>query len=1282
MVKPNQYHSNGKIDYSIVLLLILISSSIFAQTPNFKRILNWTSPTEIKISQYDTQKSIHFDGAQYGGEQTILPYFQEIIPINKGTQVQRIDLINVVYGPLTSAEKQIYPAKLVIADSPELLYATVYDRKKPNAEIRILPFRSSATGIEKVISFELQITTAQSNNSVSQAKSLTTTSVLSSGSWYKIGVTSSGIYKISKEQMSSWGINVSVDPRNIRIYGNGGAMLPERNNVYYPDDLAENAIYVSGEQDGSFDDQDGVYFYAQGPVSWSYDAVKGVFRHSKNLYSDTAWYFINTDIGPGRRVENQAQSSAASTHIVDVFDDYGFIENDEENFLKSGRRWFGNRMEATNSFSFNASFPSATAGPHKIVSNLLARNTIPTNFSVSINGQSFSQAVNQLSGVGYLDTFAKENESVFIVNGSLSSLNATVSKQTSSSIGWIDYLIFNVKRSLNFTGSQVGFRAQDVTGTGNIAEYRIASASSGLKVWEVSDKLNVREQNYTLNGSVISFLQAADSLRNYVVFNPSASLPVPIPGGVVNNQNLHGTAQVDMIIVSHPAFLSAAENLANHHRNVDGMSVVVTTPQQIYNEFSSASQDISAIRNFVKMFYNRAQTPDELPDYLLLLGDGSYDPKYRLANNQNWIPTYESGESVNPIGSYCSDDFFGFMDPTEGTNIQSVGAGLLDVGIGRFPVNTLEEANQITNKIIHYVTNRDCLNDWRNKVTFIADDEDNGDHVKQAELVSGLIEQNYPVYNIDKIYLDAYQQESGAGGQRYPQVNIDINNRVERGALMMNYAGHGGEQSLALERVITIPEIDAWPSYNNLPLFMTATCEFSRFDNPEFTSAGEYVILNPIGGGIGLFTTVRLTFSSSNSNLNRNIMDTVFAMQDGIHLRLGDILRIGKNAPSTGSSFNNRSFALLGDPAMMLAFPDYRVVTNTINGNPAGSVNDTLSALDLVTITGSVTDINGNVQTNFNGVVIPTVFDKKSTYYTLGNDPSSPVMPFKLQKNVIFRGPATVTNGNFTFSFVVPQDIQFDFGSGKISYYARQNTSLDDAHGYDNGILVGGFSSNPTTDNTGPEIKLFMNNEQFVSGGLTDQNPDLLAYVQDDIGINTVGTGIGHDITAILDGDASNPFVLNDYYEAEQDNFRKGKIRYPFKNLAPGKHTITLKVWDVANNSSTASIEFIVVKSEELSLEHVLNYPNPFTTHTQFYYEYNQPGVPVQVDIQVFTVAGKMVKSINTSQISNGYRSEAITWDGLDDFGDKIGRGVYVYRLRVRTPDGKSAEKIEKLVIL
>ncbi|MEX1189500.1 MAG: type IX secretion system sortase PorU [Bacteroidia bacterium] len=1269
--------------------LFLLSGLALAQNVNLNDSISWTSPQEIQISKYDVVKKIHFKGAQYSFENADFPYLSGVKAIKNGTEVKSVKLGRAVFSSLSQDEKSLIRDKTSITNQVAISFGTVYDKGKAFAEYRITPFRETGGVIEKLISFELIIETARAEYQ-GRAKSTTTQSILNSGDWVKIGVTNSGVYKISRDLLASYGVNVSGNPRNIRVFGNGGTMVPERNNSFYPDDLAENAIYIEGESDGSFDASDYILFYAQGPVDWNYDNITGVFKHTKNLYADTAWYFISASSDPGKRIQTQAQVEGVPNSVVTTFDDYGFVENDDENLLKSGRRWYGNKMESgVNSHSFNFSFPNATAGPHKFISKLASRylgngGAPNASFSININGQAFSQNVSGLNSLNYLDSFAKENETVFTVNGSLSNANVSVTKGSSSAIGWIDYLIFNVERNLSVSGSQMTFRKQSATQQGTTVEYRVANSNSSIQIWETTNIYDVKRQLVDLSGSMISFKATADSLREWTAVNLSGTFPSPINGGSITNQNLHGLAVVDFVIVAPSIFVPAANKLADHHREHDNMSVAVVTPEQIYNEFSSGSQDIGGIRNFMRMFYERASSPEEGPKNILLFGDGSYDFKYRLTNNQNWVPTFQSIESLNPIGSFCTDDFFGFLDPTEGGNIQSVGAGLMDLGVGRFPVNTVAEANAVVNKVIHYATSLSTMNDWRNRITFVADDEDNGTHVNQAEDVSNVINNSHPVYNIDKIYLDAYQQDNGAGGQRYPQVNTDITNRIERGGLMMNYAGHGGEQSLALERVITIPEINAWQSLENLTLFMTATCEFSRFDNPDFTSAGEYVILNPTGGGVGLFTTLRLTFSSSNAALNRNIMNVIF-LEEGAndeHLRLGEILRRGKNA--TGSSFNNRSFALLGDPALKLAYPKYDVFTTKINGVDISAVPDTIGALDMVTVEGIVTNSANQILEDFNGIVIPTVYDKAATYYTLSNDGvlKSPVIPFQLRKNVIFRGPATVTNGKFSFTFVVPQDIQFNYGTGKISYYAKKNNSLDDAHGYLSEMIVGGFSNNPTTDDQGPQLRLYMNNEQFVDGGITDENPIFLAYAEDDIGINTVGTGIGHDITAILDENTSNPIVLNDFYEAELDNFRKGKITYPLRNLSEGEHTISLKVWDVANNSATASLRFVVVKAEDLSLDHVLNYPNPFTTNTQFFFEYNQPGVPVDVDIQIFTVSGKTVTTLRSTQVNTGYRSEPIVWNGLDDYGDRIGRGVYMYRLRVKTPDGKSAEKFEKLVIL
>ena len=375
-----------------------------------------------------------------------------------------------------------------------------------------------------------------------------------------------------------------------------------------------------------------------------------------------------------------------------------------------------------------------------------------------------------------------------------------------------------------------------------------------------------------------------------------------------------------------------------------------------------------------------------------------------------------------------------------------------------------------------------------------------------------------------------------------------------------------------------------------------------------------------------------------------------------------------------------RNFALLGDPALKLGKPGPRVITDEINGVNVSMVTDTLKALSKITVTGHVENSSGALLTNYNGLVYPTVFDKRKTRYTLGQDIASPVKPFDTQNNIVYKGKSTVNNGQFTFSFVVPKDIDYSFGKGKISYYG--NTTNAHYYGFDTSIVVGGVNPDGIADDIGPEVDLYMNDENFVNGGLTDSNPLFLANINDENGINTTGNGIGHNITLIIDGNTAAPIILNNFYEADLDTYQSGKVSYRLSELEEGPHQLVFKVWDVNNNSSESILDFIVVAEEEIGISHLLNYPNPFTTNTDFYFEHNQVCNSLDVKVEIFTVSGKLVKTIIETVHTAGFRSDGINWNGRDEYGDKLGRGVYVYRLSIETEQGNKAEKIEKLVIL
>lgn len=1295
------------IRFVLCLLLVLsINVITFGQPRSLKHDVSelnqivWHGPSTIKISDSESQHFLSFSGAQYAFEDDFLPRYSKKIALSGNEQNFSSVLINPTYEILSNEELILLKNSSKITSEIQVSSEVFKSKKKAYGVISFIPIRkNSTTGkFEKLISFDLSIRPGEPMKSLTRSvHTYASNSVLQNGNWYKIGIQTDGIYKLSFSFLQNMGIDMAtVSPQNIRIYGNGGEMLPELNSTARPDDLVENAVYIQGENDGVFNEEDYILFYGKGPNTWTYDSAScPKFEHKIHLYSDSAYYFLTTDMGPGKRIQTQASTASAPTHIVNSFDDYAFHENSSINFIKSGRAWFGEYFENTSSYNFPFSFPNIDATQNATVkTNLASRYLISGNATYAVSSQSGNTTITipSVSGSSY-DNYAKIMSGCYSFIPSSSTLTVNVTKQTADAIAWLDYIEVNVRRQLSMSGSQLIFRDAQSVGAGNIAQYELTSNST-IQVWDISDKTDIKLQLITNPSTTIyQFILPADTLKQFVAFTGS-SFHTPAACGTISNQDLHALTAKDFIIIAHPDFYQEALQLAAHHENRDTLSTLVVTPQQIYNEFSSGSQDISAIRDFVKMFYDRAANASEMPQYLLLFGDGSYDNKRQTGSNSNYIPTYQSDNSTIPTSSYVSDDFYGLLDDNEGLwNSDAV-----DIGIGRFPVKTKAEAQAAVNKILNYTktgipsetssnsctsqTSGSAFGNWRTTLCFVGDDEDGGIHETQANQQATLVDTTYNDYNIDKIYLDAYKQEATPGGNRYPEVVEAINKRIEQGTLILNYTGHGGELGLAHERIIEVSQINKWNNANKLFLLFTATCEFSRYDDPERTSAGEYAFLNTNGGAIALFSTVRLVFASPNFYLNLDFYKAAFERINGRMPRLGDLYEFIKTQ-SGGNSVNSRNFTLLGDPALTLAYPQYTVATDSVNSmavSPTSS--DTLNALSIVTISGHVQDNNGNLLTSYNGVLYPAVYDKPQNITTLSNDgiAASPAFSFKLQKNILYKGKVSVNNGYFKFSFIVPKDIAYQYGTGRVSYYAENGN--EDAKGYYEKIIIGGSNDNAPADATGPEISLYLNDIKFVFGGSTNENPDLYAILKDDNGINTVGNGIGHDITAVLDANTEKSIVLNDYYQSDLNSYKSGTIRYPFEELIEGKHTLKLKVWDVYNNSSESYTEFIVAKSANLALSHVLNYPNPFSTRTQFYFEHNQACDQLEVLVQVFTVSGKLVKSISQFVHTEGFRSEPIEWNGRDDFGDKIGKGVYLYRVKVKTSEGSTAEKYEKLVIL
>jgi hypothetical protein len=1291
------------------LSALLLFISVFtgtAQLANNQAVLNkyridWKAPISSTFSESEVIQLLNFSTAHYSFADGFLPRHYQPVEITGNEGGISVSLINPVYEPLTAIEAALLKATTLPADI-KLEASIYYQKKQKRGVVSFVPLRKNgATGkIEKLVSYDLSVSPSFSSVYANKPNRLPkSNSVLQSGKWYKISLTTDGVYKISYTQLKQMGIDVDVvNPKNIRIYGNGGGMLPKLNSDARADDLIENAIAVEGENDGIFNKEDYILLYGQGPNRWKSKVLGGGFNHIMNLFSDSTYYFVNVDLGPGKRIQNQPSSTLPVTHVVTSFNDYAYHENNDKNLIHSGNQWFGEYFDNISSYDFSFNFPFVEAVPATVKVNMASRyDKASSYYSIACQSGTTSFSI-QLTNSGSYQ-YAQVGSGILNFTPTDPSLKVTVTKQTPEALAWLDYIEVNVRRKLVMSGNQLLFRDLNSVGVGNVASY-LLSINTPVKIWDITDPTTVHLQNANTTTTASEFSLPADTLREFVAFTGGMYL-TPSISSTVENQNLHGLPNKDFVIVAHPDFLNEAQQLAAIHEKEDNLKTVVVTPQQIYNEFSSGAQDITAIRDFMRMFYNRATTVSELPKYLLLFGDGSFDNKKSNLGNTNYIPTYESDNSTSYTESFVSDDYYGLLDDAEGVFAPNSQNEAIDLGIGRFPVKSKSEAQTAINKVLTYVktgvppttANNGCSNnqsspfgDWRNTVCFIADDDDSNLHLTDAEELSDSLNFFHKEYNIDKIYLDAYKQESTPGGERYPEVNDAIDKRMEKGCLILNYTGHGGEVGLAHERIVDVSMINKWSNINNMPLLFTATCEFSRYDDPNRTSAGEYAFLNPKGGAIALFTTVRLVYASFNSTLNQSFFRDAFKPINGEMPRLGDIFQSMKSEPGN-LNLNSRNFSLLGDPALRLAYTKYDILTDSVNNIAVTSISsDTLKALSLVTVSGHIEN-KGTPLTSYNGVLYPTVYNKIQSVTTLSNNPpntnstgGSPAYTFPVQKDVLYKGKVSVTNGYFKYQFIVPKDIAYQYGVGRISYYAENGT--EDANGYYDKIIIGGVNDSAGTDKAGPEINLYMNDVKFIAGGTTDESPDLFAVLKDANGVNTVGNGIGHDITAILDANTEHAVVLNDYYQADLNSYTSGTIRYPYKNLSEGKHTLSLKVWDVYNNSSTATTEFVVSQSGELALNHVLNYPNPFTTKTQFFFEHNQCCQLLNIQVQVFTISGKLVKNINKFVLAEGYRSDPIEWDGRDDYGDKIARGVYVYRLKVKTSQGASAEKYEKLVIL
>ncbi len=1153
------------------------------------------------------------------------------------------------------------------------------------------PIIKDGSGFKRVKSFTYSFIKETNAFKIAANNSITTiaNSVLASGTWKRIYVDKSGVYKISKSFLTSLGFNANaINPQKIQIYGLGGRMAPLANSIAFPYDLTENAVQVVGESDGIFNDDDYILFYGEGMDNWSSEN-----KTNLNLYADKSYYYITIGATDGKRINTITQPAGTPTLNITTFDDYQFHEVDLTNIGKLGRTWFGEDFSLKNEQTFDFSFPNIdTTVPVSIALHTGALSVVSTSFVATANGLNLGTLSMVDVALNSGKVAAEANLSSTTTFPAVANISIKLTYNNNgvpTSKGYLDYINLKAKSNLTGYGKQFRFTYNTASTLTGIAQYQIANAAGISQVWDITDIYNVGSiTNAGQNSFTFTSLLGQD--KKYIALDLNdLYTPSKDSNTSVANQDLKGTIfkneqgvfqDIDYLIITPSSLNAQAEKLANFHRNYSGLNVKVVNLEQIYPEFGGGKQDVGAIRNFIKYVYQNASNPADKVKYVNLFGDASYDFKDRIRNNTNVVPIYHAVDSYTEFAtSFSSDDYFVEMDASEGNLDNNYGAP--DIAIGRMLVSSVQQAEEMVNKVIEYHDIK-SYGSWRNTYVSISDDTDkDGDQVLQVAQndLTDLIYTNKPFINFKKILLDSYQQETSAGGARYPKAKDDLTNYFENGALVFNYLGHGGEDGLTGERLWDKLDGANFHNQYKYPLVITITCQFTRFDNPFRPTAGEYTFWNPAGGAISLVSTTREI--SYAFGFNTSLSEKLFSFGTSPSISIAEALRQAKSASNAdGSAVRVTSY--IGDPALMLAIPKPTVVLTKVNDVPMSQPVDDLKALSYVKLTGEVQDENGTLLTSYNGALSVNVFDKNYSKMTLNNDGFSVPISFANIGETIFRGNASVNNGSFELGFVVPKDIKIPLGNGRVSFYAKRNQVLLDKTGYNLNIKVGGVNTNAVADVTPPLVRLYMNDETFVNGGITNESPYFLAFLEDEHGINTA-SGIGHDIVAILDGDETKPYVLNDYYETELNNYTKGKIRFPFRNLAAGLHTIIFKAWDVYNNYVSSEIQFVVANSQDVTLTNVLNYPNPFVNYTQFWFNHNKPYEPLEVQVQIMTITGKIVKTINQIITTEGFLSREIAWDGKDDFGDKIGKGVYIYKLTVKsTVSNNKAEKFEKLVIL
>lgn len=1129
-------------------------------------------------------------------------------------------------------------------------------------------------------------------------------SVLSNGHWVKIAIEKNGIYKLTNSELKKMGFD---DPSKVAVYGYGGWPLEEDFSKPYVDDLP--AVPVLRKDDY-------LLFYGRGTTKWEFKTMRysdgrerQTFVHTNNPYSDLGYYFLTSSQNV-KEMETVKSEPKDGVIELNTFDDYLLHEKDLVSLNKSGRELFGESLMSTISVPFD-NIEGIVQEDAVVECRLIAKTHDGKGFTLSIGNEEVVKgtltSVN--SNASYnsdLDSYIKakpaeafgswtgKKDKSFTVKVNYSERNNTTA--------FLDYICVHLKRILQTYNNPTFFR--NLSSKGHKSCFTIKNANSNTIVLDVTDAQSPKVVEAVLSGTDLSFvIPESSQLREFVVVQLDKSVPSlsAKEAQPVSNQDLHGSEQVDMVIISPSAFKNEAERLKKAHEEKDALVIQIFTPEEIYNEFSSGTPDATAYRRLMKMFYDRGKEGIGAPKYLLLFGDGSFDNRFLtkdwkdMGENErnNMLLTYQTAESLD-MYSYTADDYFGFLEDSSKDAIYSydrtrnrlpTSNATLNIAIGRFPVRTRKQATQVVDKVISYMENSD-LGIWKNNLCFIADDGSNADkydtvHQVDIEKLAISLEgkDNSKEYIANKIYFDAFKKDLGGAG-KYPEVEERIIEKLKNGMFLLNYVGHGNTESLSDELVIKHNDILKY-TYKHLPLWITATCDFCRFDAVA-TSAGEDVLLRDKSGGIALFTTTRVAFTGINEGINRQFMNLLFSKENNQYRTLGDVMKQTKL--NVGNDGRKLGFSLIGDPALRLSYPKHRVQVTTINGSPVGKDTVVFNANAWITVEGDILDTKGSLVSDFNGELRTKILDGYRRDSTLGNNPYKNKIYYHDYFNTVFEGGGSVKDGKFKFTFKVPKDISYsDNTCGKMSLYAFDKTAGEDAQGYFNKFLANGTKDDPDNDSEGPEIRsLFLNDSTFVSGDKVNNTPYFYARLWDKSGINVTGSSIGHDITLNIDNNPVTNYTLNSYYEFIPDSEGEGIVKFAIPALEPGLHDAEFKVWDIMNNPTTCTFQFEVVEGLKPFISRLIATPTPAKGNVKFRLWHNRPETQMKVGILVYDITGRLHWKHEETGSSELFKDYVIDWDLRNNAGSHVRPGIYLYRAAISTNNSKEATETQKMIIL